>query len=1192
MQEWLYETCGFDTPENYDEALELFNETMHYLVPLLLLPLEGQLNDLWNEIEPALNTTGDMLYQFADKVQNLLEDFSKSVDRAQKIFDLIMYAFKGVGEDKEQMEYDTYNLFDVSGTGWISVDDLKEVSVMYDFPALAGSKAEELHEEYDVNMDGKMKKDEFSLFVEDDTVPCIMSEVLRQYASKLQTIAGNLAAARDREEVAKETVAYLTLVSAKNMTKVGWIADALTNSSLPQAFTADVMIELALDIDNPDKVTTADVGQIVVGDMCRLNVSYVESCVDLIADPEFFTSEGYNLDDQDLVVERVTTWIENSGYAALIGFTFNRPQSMLLALREKALSPKELPALARQTVKQRARRYRVFRARKKHAKEAALYSTKGALAMRSTLLGGVSAMSLLQSPSQDAAVCKGQPAAPETLEFAQWLSWNASDTAVRFEEQSFDYSATSSSQSQSLGDKVMGMLEKISGALDTLKEYSSPSGQEKFKDQIFGFSDKAADLIVEAFDATMQKLLEEYEWEELWDEYGYKGPEDDDDDDSSIIEMTTRAPQESESTHTVTSTTSHAREYDEVADGTTTTNEIVDSSNNSASSNDSATATNGTANSTSSRNGTANSDNMSSNATSVRNMTAGRNSTDTTNASNVSNATARNSSNATASNSSNATALWAARDDTLSKHEPRASEEISDETDLMQVNARGELILARRTPIIGHKHKRGQPRVASRNLARKVPCGLGDEPCSEKATLMQVNAHGNIAPGALPLAFLQTDMASVQEPTTTDTGRGHRQARTTAVPSTTAMTVPVTDEELLSQSSSTTSPQQRKGRVAETSTPPLLQSSTAFMGQTSTSPMAHSSTSAVGSEGDRHSRRSMTPSTSMSISSTMITTSMTTVTTSLAPTDAGSTTTSQRSKARGERGNRDDGNRRATTTSMPASEGSDDALLWEELSAYLSAFKSLLPDAIEALKTGRKKTSDLGSNLAKNFNTFRDKGSPLFEDMSDLYAILWIAYYALFVLLTSLFLLYGLWGSGWCGGCCPHVQPDAEDYQRPYTFLERCQCCCAVCASCFSRCAGTTACFWSIAIFFQIIVLLLFIVSILLTLIGGIKSFLAAGCGQVYLLTDETVCTNYMETVQFFLPSFLTDMGVDVTDICEESQLTTCQLIVDELRKTFVCITVGSVAAAVLSFQLIVEAAINHERHYWVSLFEELGKES
>ncbi|CAK0829594.1 unnamed protein product [Prorocentrum cordatum] len=88
---------------------------------------------------------------------------------------------------------------------------------------------------------------------------------------------------RQRDEVANAVVDYLELVCAKNQTKVGWIAERLSNGSLPLEFTGDVLVELCLNIDDPNKLTTADVGANFVGKMYDLDPENTLAALELLS---------------------------------------------------------------------------------------------------------------------------------------------------------------------------------------------------------------------------------------------------------------------------------------------------------------------------------------------------------------------------------------------------------------------------------------------------------------------------------------------------------------------------------------------------------------------------------------------------------------------------------------------------------------------------------------------------------------------------------------------------------------------------------------------------------------------------------------------------------------------------------------------------------------------------------------------
>merc|ERR1719163_2173512 len=131
------------------------------------------------------------------------------------------------------------------------------------------------------------------MFVHDPSLPNAMSVLLRSYAKKLAEVAGNVAAARQRDEVAQRVVHYLQLVCAKNQTKLEWVAGHLSDGSLPTAFTADVMGELALAMGSPDVLTKADVGALVIGKMLELHPDNTAKAYRLMSNASFWIKEGF-----------------------------------------------------------------------------------------------------------------------------------------------------------------------------------------------------------------------------------------------------------------------------------------------------------------------------------------------------------------------------------------------------------------------------------------------------------------------------------------------------------------------------------------------------------------------------------------------------------------------------------------------------------------------------------------------------------------------------------------------------------------------------------------------------------------------------------------------------------------------------------------------------------------------------------
>merc|ERR1719401_2410592 len=110
------------------------------------------------------------------------------------------------GANEEDMVYNTYSLFDTDNSGVVRVNDIKSTADLYGITALQGDKAKQLFEKYDADSKGGLDPQEYTLFVNDESLPGVMSLVLRTYSKKLAAIGGEVAVARMRDEVASAVV--------------------------------------------------------------------------------------------------------------------------------------------------------------------------------------------------------------------------------------------------------------------------------------------------------------------------------------------------------------------------------------------------------------------------------------------------------------------------------------------------------------------------------------------------------------------------------------------------------------------------------------------------------------------------------------------------------------------------------------------------------------------------------------------------------------------------------------------------------------------------------------------------------------------------------------------------------------------------------------------------------------------------
>eukprot|EP00928_Gymnodinium_smaydae_P052821 TRINITY_DN36979_c0_g1_i1.p1 TRINITY_DN36979_c0_g1~~TRINITY_DN36979_c0_g1_i1.p1 ORF type:complete len:975 (-),score=161.74 TRINITY_DN36979_c0_g1_i1:65-2989(-) len=467
-------------------------------------------------LEPTLLKVGEWYTRFGDKLQAGIEQFSLTVDNVQKMLDQIMAQSGAGGEGAEYMEHNTFTLFAMSNPEvGISVQDLKDLSDIYSITSLQGEKAENLHGKYDVNQDAAIDTEEYSSLVFDSTMPGVMPLVLRSYSKKLAEVAGIVEKAKMRDEVANAIVRYLQLVAVKNLTKVGWISERLTNSSLPLAFTACVMKNLAQLADDPEVLSSTDVGSIVISTMASIDHSVTMQAADLMANTTFWVSEGFDPADQPVVVQRVSEWTAASlietgsweGLARLHQFVGVHDHRHALSLLESgaegtSMVIKQTGASARRLVERNRREYFARRHESRAAKYRAHMQSRATRVIYDALLGGQ--LVYHNDPVADAAVSSGSPAVPETLEFAKWLSWNATRTAAEFQSACFNYSGMSSTPADAFATQIQGMVKKIQSFMSMLAEYAGEEGMARLREKVADFLKGAK---AELLDAIVGQLV-------------------------------------------------------------------------------------------------------------------------------------------------------------------------------------------------------------------------------------------------------------------------------------------------------------------------------------------------------------------------------------------------------------------------------------------------------------------------------------------------------------------------------------------------------------------------------------------------------------------------------------------------------------------------------------------------------------
>jgi hypothetical protein len=502
----LIQTHGLQLkPE--DSLPHLISSSLNKVMDQLLDKVVGGLDKLMEKLKPALLKAGELIQKFGDKIQNVIESFSVTLDKAQKAFDQAMAQMSGGVDLEEQLIHETYGIFDVSNSGLVTAQDLKFTASLYNIPCLMGAKADELVEKYDEDGSKDLDRKEFTMLTHDEALPDITAVVLRSFARTLSEVAGNVGAAKFRGEIAEHVSQYLTLMCAKNMTKCGWVSDTLGNASLPIEFTADVFVKLALQLDDPNTHLELRTGEILIKTITGLHPHHTAKAVDLISDSEYWVSEGFAPDDHGPVIERVTNWFVKAMEDAPSSFmqTMNQlsgseeggSQAVVDAdgsvVVEKSVAD-IMPKIARKKAEQTTRAYIMKKDREFMLRYNRLFSSATSRHLLLHLNGGSYAAEKADDSSSAAtrAIKAGVPAKPETLLFAKFLSWNATNTADRFQKYCFDKTQTSSNAIDGFATQIQAMIKKIQSFIKMMQKYSTPEGIEHLETKFSNFAKHAA----------------------------------------------------------------------------------------------------------------------------------------------------------------------------------------------------------------------------------------------------------------------------------------------------------------------------------------------------------------------------------------------------------------------------------------------------------------------------------------------------------------------------------------------------------------------------------------------------------------------------------------------------------------------------------------------------------------------------
>jgi hypothetical protein len=264
----------------------------------------------------------------------------------------------------------------------------------------------------------------------------------------------------------------------------------------------------------------------------------------------------------------------------------------------------------------------------------------------------------------------------------------------------------------------------------------------------------------------------------------------------------------------------------------------------------------------------------------------------------------------------------------------------------------------------------------------------------------------------------------------------------------------------------------------------------------------------------------------------------------------------------------------------------DNGNSWQQLVVLLLSLNNAVPTAGDALKYARLQVSKISSNLDSIFGVFVEQGPKTFGSIGNTWAAIWVLYYVFFLPLNLAMLYYAFWASGWFGGPQP-INEEEEELVPPTSAMDKLTACLSSCCMCCTKFHDTQICFWSCVMLMQVVVLLIFIISILLTVVAGVQDLITSGCAQLYVVNDHSVCSDALANMKGFLESFHVSHPEEVFEnICSEQSLLTCELITEKLKSSSLLSVVGGFTATLLSLQMLIESASLHEMARYRRLYK------
>mmetsp|Transcript_54196 Transcript_54196/g.168052 ORF Transcript_54196/g.168052 Transcript_54196/m.168052 type:complete len:714 (-) Transcript_54196:157-2298(-) len=307
------------------------------------------------------------------------------------------------------------------------------------------------------------------------------------------------------------------------MTRAAWVADALANGSVPMDFTADIFAQMCLNKDDPNQLTSVDIGKTMTQLMYQLHPGNTLAAFDRLSNTTFWVSEGFNAKDQPLCLKMITEWITYSNMttppggapdaaaAVLLSHGLGAGQLALAGAANATLRDRKvllaMPSTAHHLAKEGVTLHLLEEQHSRQKERSRRFSSRSSQALLDRLLGGVAPADSGSPSSTQKALSAGLPARPETLKFAQWLSNNASGRADDYQAECFDYSSQSSGALDSFATQIKAMVSKVEGFLNVMMKYSTPAAIDRLEQQVQHFTENAVgDVLVVVEDRLINQL--------------------------------------------------------------------------------------------------------------------------------------------------------------------------------------------------------------------------------------------------------------------------------------------------------------------------------------------------------------------------------------------------------------------------------------------------------------------------------------------------------------------------------------------------------------------------------------------------------------------------------------------------------------------------------------------------------------